>query len=525
MHRAMGFVGAAVLGLLALTAAPPGDSHAIPATATQAASSLAERTTRARGKPRPVLFQSRITAGPSPVRDTRGRVWQGRPVGFGSWNENRALLGRDVRGTADDVLYQVTAWDVKWYRLEVPAAATYKVRLLMAESYWSKAGQRVFDVKAEGKLVASRVDIARAVGPGHAYDLTFPVVVRDGELTLDFVNRVDMSMVAAIEVTSTTPVPPMPARPSRRAVAFAPNSFWTENVSRARVASNSGAIVANLVRTVKDRYGGLGGFNAYEYNAAFYVAGAKQRRITVGFHDCQKKKRVPDGLFTKTRQFVGVPVPDNALSARGTDGAMSIYAPSTDQLWEFWQMRRNPSHGGWEACWGGRIDRVSEGQGQFPEWFGASASGLSIAGGMITLDDIRRGEINHVVALGVVEARAWPAVSWPARRTDGGTANPDVVMEGQRLRLDPTLNLDDYRMTPIGRMVAKAAQRYGFVVQDRSGVVGVGTESGRAIEARTGVNPWRTLLAGPSWTAMRNFPWHRLQALPKDYGRPGSVSR
>ena len=35
-----------------------------------------------------------------------------------------------------------------------------------------------------------------------------------------------------------------------------------------------------------------------------------------------------------------VPLPANALPAAGTDEEMTVYQPSSDTLWEMWQMRQ-----------------------------------------------------------------------------------------------------------------------------------------------------------------------------------------
>lgn len=469
-------------------------------------------------------FESRMTARGRDVTDSSGRVWQSRQVGFGSWNESNSLDGKDVLGTNDDVLYQVSGWDVKWYRLSVPAKATYNVRLLLTENYFQAPGQRVFDVKAEGVVKAAAVDVFAQVGYGSAYDVSFSVPVQDGILDLDFVNRANYANVAAIEVVSAGQVQ-IPVRPAGtdlpRAVTFAPDSFWTQPVDKAPLAENSSAVVANLAQQVADRYSGHAAFNAYEYNASFNVAGSDQAKVTVNYHDCQNKGGgAPTGLFDGPAHFVDVPVPDDAVAASGTDGAMTIYDPAADKLWEFWQMRRNATTRAWEACWGGRLDDVSAQPGYFTWPYGTSASGTAMAGGMITIEDVRRGDINHVMSLGVVDSQADPVVSWPAQRTDGNVTNLDVVMHGQRLRLDPSLDLTQYRLTPVGLLVAKAAQRYGFIVVDRAGVVGVGTESGKLAQARTGINPWDELLPGPPYLALRNFPWDKLQALPKDHGMP-----
>jgi hypothetical protein len=83
------------------------------------------------------------------------------------------------------------------------------------------------------------------------------------------------------------------------------------------------------------------------------------------------------------------------------------------------------------------------------------------------------------------------------------------------------VNVDALPLHPLAKMIAKAAQTYGFIVTDKSGAVAVVTENGAAVKAKTGVDPWKRILGKtPSWLLMKGFPWDRLQALPKDYGKP-----
>jgi 7-keto-8-aminopelargonate synthetase-like enzyme len=81
--------------------------------------------------------------------------------------------------------------------------------------------------------------------------------------------------------------------------------------------------------------------------------------------------------------------------------------------------------------------------------------------------------------------------------------------------------VDGLALTPVAKMVAKAAQKYGFIVTDKAGAVSVIAESGAGVQAKTGVNPWNAIMGStPSYLMMRNFPWDKLQALPRNYGKP-----
>lgn len=72
--------------------------------------------------------------------------------------------------------------------------------LKFAEIYWSQVGQRVFNVSVEGKVVLSNLDLVAKVGPKAAYDVTLPVTVTDGVLTIGFQSVVNYAKVSAIRV-------------------------------------------------------------------------------------------------------------------------------------------------------------------------------------------------------------------------------------------------------------------------------------------------------------------------------------
>lgn len=302
---------------------------------------------------------------------------------------------------------------------------------------------------------------------------------------------------------------------------FSADSVWRQDVSGAPVAENSAAQVANVVRQVDDHFGGVAAFNVNRFQAAFYTVGPDQPTVDVAFDDCQDKGYAARGLQGADGQFTDVPVPADAVPAVGTDGQLTIYSPSSDELWELWKARKTDD-GGWQACWGGRIDDVSKAQGYFRNGFGASASGLAISGGMVWVDDARAGVIDHALSLQLMEAQHWKTFSWPAQRSDGNTRDTDAVMEGARLRLDPSVDVDALGLNPVAAMIAKAAQTYGFIVTDRAGSVAITAEAGQ--ERSGDVDPWPELMDGAdSWNLMAGFPWQDLQVLPRDYGKPAAT--
>jgi hypothetical protein len=219
----------------------------------------------------------------------------------------------------------------------------------------------------------------------------------------------------------------------------------------------------------------------------------------------------PPGVLDELRQaFTRVPIPRKARAAAGTDAHMVIWQPSRDRLWEFWRARR--ASDGWHAVYGGRLDDVSKGPGHFSgehSGWGATASSLPLAGGLITLREMRRGVIPHALAMAIPHVRA-DYYSLPAQRTDGRTQSTTSLPEGAHLRLDPALDLNQLAMPPVVRALAQAAQRYGIYVRDGAGSVAFVAQD----PTPTGKDPYPALYGDqPPWQLLRSFPWGHLQVL------------
>jgi O-glycosyl hydrolase/lysophospholipase L1-like esterase len=106
----------------------------------------------------------------------------------------------NIAGTADDRLYQTTRDGTFCYTLGVPNGR-YRVTLLLSDNTSTAAGQRVFDVAAEGATRLSGVDPYALAGGGKtATSKSFDLAVTDGSLSLSTVAVTGTPTVAAIRV-------------------------------------------------------------------------------------------------------------------------------------------------------------------------------------------------------------------------------------------------------------------------------------------------------------------------------------
>ena len=282
---------------------------------------------------------------------------------------------------------------------------------------------------------------------------------------------------------------------------FSPSSFWNAPLARhARLSPLSRRYVAALVWQVR-RYRAW--MNTTSYSVPVYLVPRNQppQRVTLDAWG-------PDLQWA----FDAVPIPAAARAAAGRDQSMTVWQPSRNDLWEFWHMRRRAD--GWHAEWGGAMTDVSSNPGYFThtgltnDW-GATATGLPLLGGLVTFADLRRGFIDHALAIGVVRAQRGLYV-WPAQRTDGAWRGMTAIPEGTRFRLDPHVNISRLHLPWIDRVLARAAQRYGLVVRDQAGSVAF---FGQDPVTRPG-DPWPRVFGHryPSQVLAR-FPWARLRAL------------
>ena len=309
-----------------------------------------------------------------------------------------------------------------------------------------------------------------------------------------------------------------PAQTHASAHIYAPGSFWRQAIPKdAPLHPNSAKFVAEFLRQKKAYYGTVS-INTTAYACPVYVVGPEVKPVEVTEWDAQKKGFKDPRLAAQWR---AVPIPDYAEPADGTDAEMCIYQPSTDSMWEFWQARK--VDGKWQACWGGGMTNVSKNPGIWENHYGTTATSLPFIGGQITPEDLRRGAIEHVMGISLVDIEKHDVVSWPATRSDGYNPEnqPNRIPEGLRFRLNPDVDVEALNLSPVGKIIARAAQNYGFVVWDKAGAITLRADNPKAWTQRGGKDPYPELFGGkPAWSLLEGFPWESLQFLPINYGRP-----
>jgi hypothetical protein len=145
-----------------------------------------------------------------------------------------------------------------------------------------------------------------------------------------------------------------------------------------------------------------------------------------------------------------------------------------------------------------------------PWWAGqgARACGFPLIAGLITVDEVKTGKIEHplVLAYPHIRSRYYTPPASSAQGTTSDAIQTRGVECGGQIQLDPTLDLSTLGLSSTGLMIARALQTYGAFVGDYSGAISL-----YADESATAQAYWSTGLLGNG--EVNKIPLTRLRVL------------
>ena len=137
----------------------------------------------------------RVNCGGPQVTDGNGNVW------VAGGEQNFTMSNVSISGTATPSLYQSEAWSTGMlqYQYTVPNGS-FTVKLKFAEFYLTQLGQRTFNIVVNGATFYSSFDIFASVGGMAADDVSIPMVVNNGQITIQLVPVTGRAKLNAIEI-------------------------------------------------------------------------------------------------------------------------------------------------------------------------------------------------------------------------------------------------------------------------------------------------------------------------------------
>lgn len=155
------------------------------------------------------------------------------------------------------------------------------------------------------------------------------------------------------------------------------------------------------------------------------------------------------------------------------DRHMSVIGYDGLYVWDFFGMRRD-SAGNWTASSMRRWERSGVGfVSPYDDKGTVRACPTSLLHGLVTYDEIvNKGYIDHALAFaywGEKLADHWSLYPCQAYRA-GVNPRQWAMLLGERLQLDPTLDLDSLGLSPAAKIIARAMQEYGMIFVENCGV-------------------------------------------------------
>jgi hypothetical protein len=260
--------------------------------------------------------------------------------------------------------------------------------------------------------------------------------------------------------TTEAPAETGPFRP------FSAESPWNTKIpADAKIDPNSDVLTAQFLDLNPLH------INIKEWSVAVYPVDAKTKRRYV-------QALYPDQYGRGFGPRIQIPIPEGASPA-GPDlgtGYIVLEDRAAGTAWEMRQAGQNPD-GGWFAGFGSTIDL--KGSGVNRPWMTEAnrlmsgsprPSGAPLLAGLIRVDELKAGQIDHALAFAYPNARmdAFVAPASDALAGKSPNAAGNGLPLGTRIQLDPNYDVEDTKLSPEAKTIARALQTYGAILVDQA---------------------------------------------------------
>jgi hypothetical protein len=253
---------------------------------------------------------------------------------------------------------------------------------------------------------------------------------------------------------------------------FADDSPWNTRIpTTPEIDPESTAIVNDLATSSMWNYLSV---NITGYSIPVYYVDATTPRVMVTAEDV-----VGEGFD------MPVPIPSGAAPDPQSDHHLCIVDRAAGLEWGMWNTRN--TGGAWRCGVGARANLRGSGARPLADvaspWqlaHGARACGFPLIAGLIRVEEIRAGRIDHalVIAYPHIRSRYYTPPASTSQAGIGSNAIPTRGAPcGARIQLDPSVDVAGLGLSAAGRVIARALQEYGAYVGDYSGAISLYAEN------------------------------------------------
>ena len=252
-------------------------------------------------------------------------------------------------------------------------------------------------------------------------------------------------MVIAIAVPAAA-IPP-PGAPA--CSIFPSNNVWHANISKLPVNARSRAWLSSMSASSTNLHPDFGPSGGFPYGIPYDVVPSSHPKIYLTFDYADESDKGPYPFDGNTK-IEGGP------NASGDRHAIMIDS-GTCTLYELYNARYSTRHAGSGAIW-----KLLSNALRPAGWTSADAAGLPIFAGLVRLDEVKAGRVDH--AIRVTAQQTDTSFIWPARHQAGAANNHNLPPMGARFRLKASYDISHFRADT--QTILRAMKTYGLIVAD-----------------------------------------------------------
>ena len=267
--------------------------------------------------------------------------------------------------------------------------------------------------------------------------------------------RVGAIVVACTLVSSATAAAGASAKlPGTSCSVFPANNVWHASIASLPVNSHSADWMRHIGATnLHPDFGPSYGDQPVPYGLPITYVMSSHAKAHPRFQYSDESDHVGYPLGSDTKIEGGGQVSNDG------DRHAIVVDKSVCRVYETWHTRKKS--GGWTAgsgaTWSLKSNKLRP-----DTWTSADAAGLPILPGLLRVDEVNAGFVDHAIRFTVdTSSRHY---LWPARHQAGSTDSKSVVPMGARFRLKAGFGISKYSKAT--QVVLKAMKTYGMIVAD-----------------------------------------------------------
>lgn len=241
--------------------------------------------------------------------------------------------------------------------------------------------------------------------------------------------------------------------PGTSCAVFPADNYWHADVSKLPVDSHSAQWLSHMSPDshLHPDFGPSFGAQPVPYGLPYTVVAHSHPRVRVHF------------TYASESDNVGYPLGSDSKIEGGSrasgDRHVLIVDRGTCRLFELYDVHH--ANGRWTAGSGATWSLTSD-KLRPAGWTSADAAGLPILAGLLRLDEVKSGHVDHAIRFttDITDTK----YIWPARHEAGSVSDASYPPMGARFRLKASFPISSYRSDT--QVVLRAMKRYGLVLAD-----------------------------------------------------------